>query len=114
MTDLRTRARRSSPIVRGALALAGVSLATACGGAAPPLAHVPVGTSCRTVTRWVGPEDPAQRAELDRWCVGVGAPELVQAARRPAPVDRLALVSWNTKVGTGDITRLLADLRSGG
>lgn len=60
-----------------------------------------------------GPE--ADRARLDRWCAGVG-PAVVHtpADRRGAPsVREVAVVSWNTNVGGGDLHGFIADLRAG-
>lgn len=60
----------------------------------------------------------ADRAELDGWCAGVG-PAVVQPAHiadtvTTAPrLEQLAVVSWNTNVGGGDLHGLVNDLRAG-
>ncbi|NIP58643.1 MAG: hypothetical protein GWM92_10080 [Gemmatimonadetes bacterium] len=66
--------------------------------------------------RWLRPDDPGARAELDPWCSGVGPP----LVHRPAPGgaaspsrDEVAIVSWNSGVGAGDLDRLVDDVRSG-
>jgi len=65
--------------------------------------------------RWVSPTRPHDRDALAPWCQAVG-PALVRAAPdlpQPAQVDRFAIVSWNQHVGSGDLRRLVADLRRG-
>jgi endonuclease/exonuclease/phosphatase family metal-dependent hydrolase len=63
--------------------------------------------------RWLMP--PAHGAELDAWCAAVG-PALGRNA--PAPdslqrVDSLLVVSWNVRVGGGDLLLFVNKLRSG-
>jgi endonuclease/exonuclease/phosphatase family metal-dependent hydrolase len=68
------------------------------------------------IVRWVEPEARRDRDVLARWCDTIG-PILIQplAVHPPsaAPIDRLALVSWNVHVGGGDIVDLVARLRRG-
>jgi endonuclease/exonuclease/phosphatase family metal-dependent hydrolase len=67
------------------------------------------------VVRWVEPEARRDRDTLARWCDTIG-PILIQPlAVRPAaaPIDRLAVVTWNVHVGSGDIADLVARLRRG-
>ena len=77
--------------------------------------------SCRqivptdAIVRWVEPEARQDRDALARWCDTIG-PILVQplAVQPPAaPIDRLAIVSWNVHVGSGDIADVVARLRRG-
>jgi endonuclease/exonuclease/phosphatase family metal-dependent hydrolase len=61
---------------------------------------------------------PAERAERDRlaaWCDAVGEPVYLPrpAAQGGEAVDSLAILTWNTHVGGGDLARLVADLRAG-
>jgi endonuclease/exonuclease/phosphatase family metal-dependent hydrolase len=77
--------------------------------------------SCRqivptdAIVRWVEPEARQDRDALARWCDTIG-PILIQplAVHPPdAPIDRLAIVSWNVHVGSGDIADVVARLRRG-
>jgi endonuclease/exonuclease/phosphatase family metal-dependent hydrolase len=77
--------------------------------------------SCRqivptdAIVRWVEPAARRDRDALVRWCDTIG-PILIQplAVQPPtAPIERLALVSWNVHVGSGDIADLVARLRRG-
>lgn len=63
--------------------------------------------------RWVVPAD--DRPVLDDWCSGVGAPVFRPMPPRSdgGPADSIAIVSWNTHVGGGDLVGLVADLRAG-
>ena len=74
-----------------------------------------------TPVRWIQSEHPAERARLDSWCAGVGAPLFRNAA--PAPdrsqiasslrADGLMIASWNVHVGAGDLDRFLTDAEHG-
>jgi endonuclease/exonuclease/phosphatase family metal-dependent hydrolase len=67
-----------------------------------------------TVT-WLGPEDVRNRARLNEWCVTVG-PVVFEARPRaaaPHPIDRIALISWNTHVGGGDIDAVVGAVERG-
>jgi endonuclease/exonuclease/phosphatase family metal-dependent hydrolase len=64
--------------------------------------------------RWVRVAPSNERVAIDRWCLSVGLP--VRIGGRPrenVPAGPVAIVSWNTHVGAGDIDRLVTDLRSG-
>jgi len=116
--SLRRAARRAH-----ALALSVLLLSTAC-AREPARAEVsdqPTIHSCRqivpadAVVRWVEPEARRDRETLSRWCDTIG-PILIQplAVQPPAaPIDRLAIVTWNVHVGSGDIADLVARLRRG-
>ncbi|MFP4623273.1 MAG: endonuclease/exonuclease/phosphatase family protein [Gemmatimonadota bacterium] len=75
--------------------------------------------SAELAVEWRLPPDSVDLAELNAWCAAVG-PAVVggwgdtastQSAR---PVlDTLWLVSWNMRVGAGDLRALVADLREG-
>ncbi|HYT69354.1 MAG TPA: endonuclease/exonuclease/phosphatase family protein [Vicinamibacterales bacterium] len=55
-----------------------------------------------------------ERSSLDRWCAGVGLPARIEGTRAAATFSGpLAVVSWNTHVGAGNIDAFVADLRSG-
>jgi endonuclease/exonuclease/phosphatase family metal-dependent hydrolase len=103
---LRRRPLRLRAAALAALAATGCALASS--GAAPPAP-----ARCRDAARvaWLV---PASSPELDRWCAAVGAPAL-----EPAPgagegvADSVAVVSWNTHVGGGDLAALVGDLRTG-
>ncbi|MEX2281111.1 MAG: endonuclease/exonuclease/phosphatase family protein [Gemmatimonadota bacterium] len=90
---------------------------------------LPAGQSCRSTeiiaadegvperVTWVEAPDTSDRRALDLWCETVGPAVL---ASKPAGADTgsvvadsIAIVSWNTRVGGGDIARLVRDLRAG-
>jgi endonuclease/exonuclease/phosphatase family metal-dependent hydrolase len=65
--------------------------------------------------RWTVVGDSATRAVQDAFCAGVG-PALIQEARTPptqTPADRIVIVAWNMERGTGDLRRLIHDVRTG-
>jgi endonuclease/exonuclease/phosphatase family metal-dependent hydrolase len=76
------------------------------------------GESCAardtTFVRWVRVSSAGERAEMDRWCSGVGAPAGVAGATGARALEGpFAVVSWNTHVGAADVEALVADLRAG-
>lgn len=96
-----------------------------CTGSGEPL-HT--GAECRATlvidsaaeaepVQFVSAAPPADQVLLNRWCETVGA-----AVYDPAPapadtpgqrMDSLAIVSWNVRVGGGDVVRFVDDLRAG-
>jgi endonuclease/exonuclease/phosphatase family metal-dependent hydrolase len=65
--------------------------------------------------RWHLPMETEDRERLDRWCAPVGSP-VALAATGPVGIgflDSLAVISWNSHVGGGDLTRMVGDLRAG-
>ena len=64
---------------------------------------------------WVTPSDVASRDRLARWCATVGPVffHSQPAPSRAAPIDRLAIVSWNIHEGGGDVEQLVRRLRRG-
>jgi endonuclease/exonuclease/phosphatase family metal-dependent hydrolase len=66
---------------------------------------------------WIAPAADRDRTRLAEWCAAVGPvlfdPRPVTEAHSARPLDCLAIVSWNTHVGGGDIDRLIAGLRTG-
>jgi endonuclease/exonuclease/phosphatase family metal-dependent hydrolase len=93
------------------------ALLAACGGGAmlaPALRHVPA--TCRTPSArvtWLAAHAPAQRAEQDAWCAAVGAPVVFDGATARSPVDSVLVVTWNVKVGGGDVRQFIERLRRG-
>lgn len=81
----------------------------------------PANPGCRSAgaetaaVSWHLPAAPADVARLDHWCAAVGAPVVIGTPERAvsAAADSLAIISWNTKVGGGDIIGLVTDLRAG-
>jgi endonuclease/exonuclease/phosphatase family metal-dependent hydrolase len=67
---------------------------------------------------WISPAADRDRARLAEWCAGVGPvvyeprPAASSAADGRA-LDRLAIVSWNTHVGGGDLDDLIERVRAG-
>jgi endonuclease/exonuclease/phosphatase family metal-dependent hydrolase len=66
------------------------------------------------VVRWVEPEGRRDRDALARWCNTIG-PILLQPLASQAAVmtDRLAVMTWNVHVGSGNVPDLVRRLRSG-
>jgi endonuclease/exonuclease/phosphatase family metal-dependent hydrolase len=64
---------------------------------------------------WIRPTDAHNRTRLDEWCATVGPVVFEPRPRQPVthPIDRVAVVSWNTHVGSGDIDALIDDVRRG-
>lgn len=64
--------------------------------------------------RWVRVAPSNEHVAIDRWCVPVGGPMRIGGVRREdVPDGPVAIVSWNTHVGAGDIDGLVTDLRAG-
>jgi endonuclease/exonuclease/phosphatase family metal-dependent hydrolase len=65
--------------------------------------------------RWHLPMETEDRERLDRWCAPVGSPVVLAPTGLAATghLDSLAVISWNSHVGGGDLTRLVGDLRAG-
>jgi endonuclease/exonuclease/phosphatase family metal-dependent hydrolase len=107
------------PAFVAVLAAAVIAL-TGCISSARLAPSVPVASCADTSAgvRWIRIAPPNEYHDLDRWCAGVGAPivDLAGAAAPPnaaPPWHRLAIVSWNTHVGGGDLRRMIADIRTG-
>jgi endonuclease/exonuclease/phosphatase family metal-dependent hydrolase len=84
---------------------------------APMLAPVSAG-SCRSPEfQWFAPDDSRERARLDAWCAGVGAPavhvDVSAATSGGLALHDVVFVSWNVHVGNGDIRSFFQDLRAG-
>src|SRR5262245_5783911 len=63
----------------------------------------------------MAPAGSSDRRRLSEWCRTVG-PVVFEPTPVPAadsPVDRVAIVSWNTHVGAGDVAGVLARVRRG-
>jgi endonuclease/exonuclease/phosphatase family metal-dependent hydrolase len=84
-------------------------------GSAPGAAEVRL--TCRdgdAPVRWIETPDSLDRRRLVQWCASVGPPVVADFTDgRREPVDSLAVVSWNTHVGGGDVIGLVTDLRAG-
>jgi endonuclease/exonuclease/phosphatase family metal-dependent hydrolase len=100
------------------LSAALVFLAVACGPKTVEYAELPA--ECpppedRGGVAWHQVSDGEERAELLRWCAAVGAPVVDRPASPapPAPIDSLAVVTWNTHVGGGALGYLIRQLRTG-
>ncbi|MCP4396981.1 MAG: hypothetical protein GY801_06735, partial [bacterium] len=65
--------------------------------------------------------NPQEQEELEAWCLGVGSPVILQAAKQEtqesssdsSSLDSLNLISWNTDVGGAALDRFLQDFRQG-
>lgn len=63
---------------------------------------------------WFTPGASRDAARLSKWRAAVGPP-LVQPRAADAPAaDNLTIVSWNTAIGSGDVRRFAATLRTSG
>jgi endonuclease/exonuclease/phosphatase family metal-dependent hydrolase len=64
---------------------------------------------------WIRPEQARDLAELDAWCDAVGPAVIVAGGARPAPVvsGTMAIITWNARVGGGDLEGLVGALRAG-
>lgn len=64
---------------------------------------------------WIEPADERHRARLTDWCAMVGPVVYEPQPRRASitPIDRVAVVSWNTHVGGGDLDALLDAVQRG-
>jgi endonuclease/exonuclease/phosphatase family metal-dependent hydrolase len=87
-----------------------------CGSAG--LISAPLDSTCTArggaSVRWVRTAPDNERADVDRWCSGVGPPARITALRGPEYfTGSFALVSWNTHVGGGDLHAFVSDLRAG-
>jgi hypothetical protein len=90
---------------------------TACAGGATvvPAPHASRAT-CRPAAApvtWVAAPAPAERAEQDAWCAAVGEPVVFNASPEPPRLDSLLVVTWNVKVGGGDVQELVERVRRG-
>ena len=64
--------------------------------------------------QWVRVAPSTEHVAIDRWCFTVGGPVQIGGLHREEPpAGPVAIVSWNTHVGAGDIDGLVTDLRSG-
>ena len=112
---------RPRPVIRALVCVGAAFLAVPRLPAAPDPSTL-IGLSCRQVVptsappvTWWAPPGDRDRAELSRWCETVG-PVFFQprpANRADDPIDRLAIVTWNLHVGSGDVDDLVGRLRRG-
>src|SRR5687767_15668699 len=113
--------RVAAQALLGALLVAGCSSAVhstradridARSVAAPTCRSEPEGRSPRV--RWVGPDEPGEKARLDSWCAAVG-PALIHDKAAPIEprLDEILFASWNLHVGAADVERFVRDVRSG-
>ena len=106
-----------------ALALSGLLLAAGCTRVAPSASAFSETDrlSCRQVVpasgatlQWTGSSRARDAEGLARWCQTVG-PVVFRsaAARERPPTDRLAILSWNVHVGSGNVAEVVRRLRAG-
>jgi endonuclease/exonuclease/phosphatase family metal-dependent hydrolase len=95
-----------------------VFLAVACGPKTVDYSELP--DECpppedRIDIAWYQVADEEEREELIRWCAAVGTPVMDRPGipTPVAPVDSLAVLTWNTHVGGGSIGYLIRQLRTG-
>jgi len=118
----RSGRRSGLRVLHVALATSGL-FAAGCTVRRPPasVADVPPCTADPTLgddalsVMWILRDDPDERSALDAYCWGVGPIEFVAGAMAsgvPA-LDSLAVISWNSYIGTGQLDSLITDLRTG-
>ena len=109
---------------RMAIAACFVSAALGAGCAALPRsfdAPTAAALPCRQIVprsappvSWWSPPIDRDRSHMWRWCETVGPIVFQPDPRSPAaPIDRLAIVTWNLHVGGGDVDGLIRRLRAG-
>jgi len=88
-------------------------------------AEVPAGAPCRSTVSlehaaqspitWIRSADARQQTRLDDWCETVGPVLFEPQPRRTADasINRLAIVTWNTHVGGGDLDALVDAVQRG-
>jgi hypothetical protein len=112
------RSERKSLVVLPAL------LGLACAATIHRPALDPRALVCRQVepnhgqaVSWIAPDVERDRVRLTEWCAAVGPvlyePPASGSGGDARPLDRVALVSWNTHVGGGDVDAVLARIRAG-
>ncbi|MCK5618933.1 MAG: hypothetical protein KAJ17_06010, partial [Candidatus Krumholzibacteria bacterium] len=69
----------------------------------------------RIDVRWYQTDEEEELLEQRRWCAAVGPPVMLRPALPvpPAPLDSLAVLCWNTHVGSGAINYLIRQLKTG-
>jgi endonuclease/exonuclease/phosphatase family metal-dependent hydrolase len=61
---------------------------------------------------WFSPVLPGEQLTLARWASGVGPPVVrSRTAERVSPIDTLCVISWNTAIGSGNLVKLVEDVR---
>ena len=62
--------------------------------------------------RWIEPALARDRAQIRRWRDAVGSPVTASNFDRPSsPIDALIVVNWNIALGSGDVSRMVRDVR---
>jgi endonuclease/exonuclease/phosphatase family metal-dependent hydrolase len=66
-----------------------------------------------TSVKWIRTAPPREAAALDRECAAISSPVRMESRHAGKfSIGPIAIVSWNTHSGAGDIGRFVADLRS--
>jgi endonuclease/exonuclease/phosphatase family metal-dependent hydrolase len=98
------------------LFLLAASCAAGCVSSARLSPQTPDRSACAARTdavRWLRVAPPDEAAAIDRWCGAVGAPVVNPRPATETSRGITTVVSWNTHVGSGDVERLVGDLKSG-
>lgn len=66
----------------------------------------------RAGVAWFAPTVVADRQVLEDWWKGVGPPVVRPHAPMPAPSASVRLISWNIALGSGDVLRLIKEMRA--
>jgi endonuclease/exonuclease/phosphatase family metal-dependent hydrolase len=70
-------------------------------------------TAGLAVPAWFSPTLAADRTTLARWSAGVGPPVVrTSATQESSANDTLCVITWNTALGTGNVKRLLDDVKA--
>jgi len=114
--------RLAAAAVAAAASVLALGAGAACARVSRTAAADPAALACRQTVPdqsapvvWIGPHDTRDRDALSDWCDTLG-PVVYDATPRSVrdrPIDWIAIVSWNTHVGAGDLDRVIESVRSG-
>jgi endonuclease/exonuclease/phosphatase family metal-dependent hydrolase len=79
----------------------------------PMLGCHSVESDTRVDLNWIGPIATRDERRRDLWCRAVGPALVSSVDAQPDKAVAVAVVTWNTQVGSGSIRRLVEKLRSG-
>lgn len=103
--------------VRGGRQLWPLILVLACAACAgsyhlQPQAQVASTVSTAPAITWLEPVLARDREQIGRWRDAVGSPLLSASSIASSAADALIVASWNIALGSGDVVRLVRDLRA--
>ena len=84
----------------------------ACAGSYHLQPQASAGAPAGDVIEWLEPVLQRDRDEIARWRRAVGSPVISRLSPGSSSIDSLIVVSWNIALGSGDVARLLQELRA--